>query len=276
MGRSGAGKTSIVEGLEKQYGLKSVQSYTTRPKRREDETGHIFVTESEMPPREQMVAYTKFNGYHYWATSKQVDNADLYVIDPAGIEFFKKNYKGNKKIKVVEIYASPYICQQRMETRGDSPSQIVERSLNDSIEFKDFDKDITIINDDYNTAVEKLNYYINTWNNTSYKKVVYISHPYGGKRKNERKVKKIINRLQNIYPEYLFLSPIHAFSYAYFKTDYEKGLNMCLWLLNKADEMWVYGDWANSRGCKAEVEFCINNNIDFSIKNKKRRIKYES
>ena len=271
VGKSGSGKTSIVEALEKEYGFKSVQSYTTRPKRSENETGHIFVTESEMPPKEKMVAYTKFNGYHYWATSEQVDNADLYVIDPSGVEFFKKNYKGNKKVKVVEIYASPYICQQRMEKRGDSPSQIVERSLNDSIEFKDFKKDITIINDDYDKAVRQLAQFINTWNGLLYEKVVYISHPYGGCKRNERKVQKIINKLQIQYPKYLFLSPIHAFSYAYTKTDYEQGLNMCLWLLSKADEMWVYGDWQNSRGCKAEVEFCINNHIDLSFNNNNKR-----
>lgn len=266
VGKSGSGKTSIVEALEKEYGFKSVQSYTTRPKRSENETGHIFVTESEMPPKEKMVAYTKFNGYHYWATSEQVDNADLYVIDPAGIEFFKKNYKGNKKVKVVEIYASPYICQQRMEKRGDSPSQIVERSLNDSIEFKDFKKDITIINDDYDKTVRQLAQYINTWNGLLYEKVVYISHPYGGYKRNEHKVQKIINKLQVKYPKYLFLSPIHAFSYAYTKTDYEQGLNMCLWLLNRADEMWVYGDWENSVGCCAEIDFCKTNSINYKIK----------
>ena len=266
VGKSGSGKTSIVEALEKEYGFKSVQSYTTRPKRSENETGHIFVTESEMPPKEKMVAYTKFNGYHYWATSEQVDNADLYVIDPAGIEFFKKNYKGNKKVKIVEIYASPYICQQRMEKRGDSPSQIVERSLNDSVAFKDFEKDITIINDDFHQAVHQLADYINSINATLYKKIVYISHPYGGYKKNERKVKRIINSLQNNFPNYLFLSPIHAFSYAYNKTDYDKGLNMCLWLLGKADEMWVYGDWRNSRGCKAEVKYCVENNIEMMFR----------
>ena len=42
-GCSGSGKTTITEQLEMKYGLKSIQSYTTRAKRSENETGHIFV-----------------------------------------------------------------------------------------------------------------------------------------------------------------------------------------------------------------------------------------
>ena len=47
VGRSGSGKTTAAEYLEELYGLKSIQSYTTRPKRKPNETGHTFVTEDE-------------------------------------------------------------------------------------------------------------------------------------------------------------------------------------------------------------------------------------
>ena len=58
VGRSGSGKTTIAEELERKYGLKSIQSYTTRPKRSDNETGHIFVSDEEFDKLTDMVAYT--------------------------------------------------------------------------------------------------------------------------------------------------------------------------------------------------------------------------
>jgi hypothetical protein len=40
---------------------------------------------------------------------------------------------------------------------------------------------------------------------------------------------------------------------------------MCLELLKKCDIMYVYGDYQNSRGCKAEIEFCKDNGIPHKI-----------
>ena len=47
IGESGSGKTTLANQLNKQYGLKILNSYTTRPKRYEDESGHVFITEEE-------------------------------------------------------------------------------------------------------------------------------------------------------------------------------------------------------------------------------------
>lgn len=99
-----------------------------------------------------------------------------------------------------------------------------------------------------------------------YENIVYISHPYGAKKENEEKVANIINKLQEQYPTYLFLSPIHLFSYAYHEVDYQVGIDKCLWLLEKADEMWIYGDWQNSKGCNMEIEYCKEFGIPYEIK----------
>jgi hypothetical protein len=101
-----------------------------------------------------------------------------------------------------------------------------------------------------------------------YEKVVYISHPYGGKEENRKQVGEIIKELMQAYPNYLFLSPIHAFSYAYSEVDYNVGLSWCLWLLDKSQEMWVYGDYTSSEGCKREIQYCLEHNIP--IRNRKR------
>ena len=60
VGQSGSGKTTIVNTLEEKYGLKSIQSYTTRPKRSENETGHTFISDEEYDKLENIVACTDY------------------------------------------------------------------------------------------------------------------------------------------------------------------------------------------------------------------------
>lgn len=98
-----------------------------------------------------------------------------------------------------------------------------------------------------------------------YSHIVYISHPYGGKRENRRAVANLFRKLQEKYPNTLFLSPIHAFAPIYHTVPYEDGLNRCLWLLDQCTEMWVFGDYKNSVGCKAEIEYCRENYIPFQV-----------
>ena len=49
-------------------------------------------------------------------------------------------------------------------------------------------------------------------------------------------------------------------------------LSTTLWLLEKADEMWVCGDYRSSKGCQAEIEFCKSHKIPFTIKPNKNRV----
>lgn len=143
---SGAGKTTIANILEKQYGLKSIQSYTTRPPRYEGETGHIFVTDKEFNDLKNIVAYTEFAGYRYCATAQQVDENDLYVIDPKGVEYFKNYYTGSKNIKVIFINSGVSVRYERMVARakadGVSHLEAVDSALkrisNDAHEFYDY------------------------------------------------------------------------------------------------------------------------------------------
>lgn len=99
----------------------------------------------------------------------------------------------------------------------------------------------------------------------NYKNVVYVSHPYGGDKENRDKVENLIQQLQQMFPTYLFISPISAFSFLYDVTEYQEGLNMCLWLLDKCDEMWVFGEYEDSVGCMSEIAYCQNYLIPYRI-----------
>lgn len=103
VGPSGSGKSTIAEYMEKLYNLKNVVSYTTRKPRYEGEKGHVFLTEDVFKSLPDMCAYTFFNGNHYGVTADVVNRSDLYIIDPAGVDYFKEHYTGIKSPVVVYI-----------------------------------------------------------------------------------------------------------------------------------------------------------------------------
>lgn len=105
---------------------------------------------------------------------------------------------------------------------------------------------------------------LNKITDTSFKSVVYISHPYDGIKQNEDRIASIMKELIVKYPDNLFISPVHTFGFAYNNVSYETGILWCLWFLEKCDVMWIVGsEWKDSKGCSIEVEYCKEHNIPF-------------
>ena len=159
-GESGSGKTTIQTMLQKQRGLTLLPSYTTRPKRYENEDNHTFVTDEEFNKLTDIIAYTEFDGHRYCGTSEQCQQFDMYTLDEAGIEFFKEHYKGNKTIKVIYIktkfrdryermferskkdmgyYEEDITYDERLEIVKNASWTTCERLNNDTIAFKDIE-----------------------------------------------------------------------------------------------------------------------------------------
>lgn len=135
VGESGSGKSTIVDILEREHGLKSIQSYTTRPKRYDEETGHTFVTDEEFDRLENIVAYTEFSGHRYCATQEQVDNADLYIVDVDGVNSLRERYNGKKGIFTIYISCSLIERMHRLEER-DGFDKALERIKHDIMAFR--------------------------------------------------------------------------------------------------------------------------------------------
>ena len=105
IGRTASGKSSIAKEVCRRLGLKQVKSYTTRPKREgetEENSAHYFVTKddfefimSDSQVNNGIAAYTEINGYEYCTTIDILDDSDIYVIDPDGVEYLK-NHCTNK------------------------------------------------------------------------------------------------------------------------------------------------------------------------------------
>lgn len=168
VGESGAGKTTVCEELNKRYGLTSVESYTNRLPRYEGERGHIFLSPIQYPSFNEInedfdvVARTVFDGHCYFATQKQVDTACVYVIDPAGIDYFRAHYHGERGIRVIYITVPSDVRIQRMQKRGASTGEIARRVYNDKVEFESVARkaDCTIKNIVLDKCVETVWTYI--------------------------------------------------------------------------------------------------------------------
>lgn len=162
IGESGTGKDTVANRLCNEYEMKRVKSYTTRPFRHTltDYLSHEFISDEEFDSLTSIIAYTEYNGFRYCATQKQVDNADLYIIDTQGIDYFKKHYRGNKGIKIINLYTTKKNRKQRMKVRGDTLRDIKKRLLNDKKAFKEVIADVKIENDDLEKCVKDVYAYI--------------------------------------------------------------------------------------------------------------------
>lgn len=85
VGKSGSGKDFLV-GL---FSLRPVISRTTRPKRDYEIDGvhKIFITDRELDSykKEDIVAYTVYDRHRYCALREDLNEKDVYVIDPPGV-----------------------------------------------------------------------------------------------------------------------------------------------------------------------------------------------
>lgn len=131
VGRSASGKTTVANILESVGGYNQLQSYTTRPKRTEDEVGHTFISEDEFDKLENIIAYTEYNGHRYCSTVEQLDDASIYVIDVPGVETLLERYQSDRSIVVIYFNTNIRTRIDRMVDRHDCDAAIVSRIYND-------------------------------------------------------------------------------------------------------------------------------------------------
>lgn len=146
-GKSGSGKTTIANQLTAKYGLKQLESYTTRPRRSDDEKGHMFMNDTRLLKQRSDGTYFMYtpsgifwsnvpivkdiSGYKYWCTTKQLHEADIYVIDPKTALELEKKVRDERKVIIIYLTCPESTRVYRMAKRGDRLEDIQKRLINE-------------------------------------------------------------------------------------------------------------------------------------------------
>lgn len=157
---SASGKDYAVKYVTENSNYKQVVSATTREPRYEGESCHRFVSlTTAKREMKYSIAKTYFNDNYYYTTTDDLNDADIYIIDPQGVRDFRsKGYCTYYNVKVVEIECGWIRRFVRMFKR-DGWKKAISRFKNDLHEFKEIESDVII---GWKEAPEKL---INICNN---------------------------------------------------------------------------------------------------------------
>lgn len=149
IGETARGKDTLAKILEKDYGLRQVVSYTTRPIRPGEKDGreHYFIFDDQADDmmdfmEDDIVAFTQIGNYRYFATKEELLASDIYIIDPVGLDSLKDYVKRNKLnigLCTVYITCSDEIARERAIERGDNIDIFEKRAEDERIMFEQFD-----------------------------------------------------------------------------------------------------------------------------------------
>lgn len=149
IGRTGSGKDYLAKKFEEK-GLKQIKSYTTRPKRYENEDTHTFITKEEADKITDKIAVTEINGYEYFATHSQVKENDIYIIDPNGLKVLCENLK-DEPMMVIYVKADDEERKKRAIDRADDEEKELEifnkRNESENEQFTEFEKLLDMFNE---------------------------------------------------------------------------------------------------------------------------------
>lgn len=145
IGRTATGKDYLANEL-KGRGMTLLKSYTTRPKRSDNEDTHKFITneEYETIDKDTIAAYTEINGGKYFATKDDVLNCDVYIIDVNGLRQISESMPDTPVI-VVHMTANEEERKKRFIKRSGldenkALKEYKERTESENAQFSEFEK----------------------------------------------------------------------------------------------------------------------------------------
>lgn len=165
VGPTGAGKDELTKQLCASLNLKAVTSYTNRPMREDETEGieHYFRNRSQMKKileDEEVVAYTKIEdpnsgveGYEYCTTKQELEQSDVYCIDPNGIQYLKSKVTD---VNLVVIYiATKYeIRRQRVASSGRGNKELILKQFDDRVNNEKAQFERFLLDEEYDYIVD--------------------------------------------------------------------------------------------------------------------------
>lgn len=98
-------------------------------------------------------------------------------------------------------------------------------------------------------------------------RTIYVAHPFSNdKAGNMKKIDRLMKKLVKKYPDICFVSPLHNFSYDKNAKE-EEILQKCFEILSRCGELWAFGNYENSYGCRAEIAYAKYLSIPVSLRN---------
>jgi guanylate kinase len=141
VGKTNSGKSSLIKNICERTGLKELCSYTTRPKRSEEDADHIFVSVDEYfraKENGEIAIDGEIAGNYYYATIEQLYEADLYTINPEAHDRLLSLNLPNIRFITIYISCPDKIREERAVNRGDDKHKYRMRELAERQEFRRF------------------------------------------------------------------------------------------------------------------------------------------
>ena len=142
VGRTGSGKSALIKTLCERTGMKQLVSQTTRPRRNDKDNDHVFVDIADYQrakENDEIAADTEIAGNYYYATKKQLYDADLYTVDPIGRDRLLALDLPNIRFVTIYISCPDDLREQRaIEMRGDNKQTYRVREFSERQQFRKF------------------------------------------------------------------------------------------------------------------------------------------
>ena len=179
VGRTGSGKDYLANRLCDR-GFTQVKSYTTRPKRTENEDTHIFITKEEAIKYRDRVAQTVIADNEYFATREQVRNNDIYIIDPKGLYQLISNMPREDFIiiYVTALSKCRYNSALSRVDKKDYNSELYTLTVRDKSEskqFSEFENTIKDLKIDNSTGLLKASFTMTKNVDKTYELYLYVN-----------------------------------------------------------------------------------------------------
>lgn len=147
VGESSSGKDTLVRYTLKEFGIpfKTVISYTDREMRENETNGveHHFVSKDTMVDllkNMEIAAYTKIGDTSYCTLLSDLEESDICIIDPNGLNGLKIKYRDRFNFVTVYIDCPYNERKKRLENRSDFKSSFEKRAFDEEEQFTEFRK----------------------------------------------------------------------------------------------------------------------------------------